>query len=296
MKTTSLVSIHGGHSGQFCLHATDTLEDIVKRYIDKGYQWVGITEHIPPHNEDFYYPDQIAAAHNPEYLLDHFGKYIRECRRLQKKYKPQIEIFVALETETFSGYKEYIPFLINKFQPDYLVGSLHSVNNIGFDYSPQLYDRASRSVGGMDALYCKYFDDQHEMITILKPAVIGHFDLIRIHDPNYQERLNKPIIMARIARNLQLIKKYDLIMDLNLRPLAKGGKEPYISRAILQMVHKLQIPVVVGDDSHGLPTVGAGIKKGIALLEKLGFNTNWRKPKLFNYPTELSDNNTVDRP
>ena len=34
-------SIHGGHSGQFCLHARDRLEDIIKRYIELGFAWGG---------------------------------------------------------------------------------------------------------------------------------------------------------------------------------------------------------------------------------------------------------------
>ena len=41
------VSIHGGHSGQYCCHAEDTLEEIVLAYIEHGYTWVGLTEHMP---------------------------------------------------------------------------------------------------------------------------------------------------------------------------------------------------------------------------------------------------------
>ena len=49
-NTTSAarVSVHGGHSKEFGDANDSTLEEIVRAYIDKGFKWVGITEHIPP--------------------------------------------------------------------------------------------------------------------------------------------------------------------------------------------------------------------------------------------------------
>ena len=56
MNVPKPVSVHGGHSGQFCGHAKDTLEEIVLAYIDQRYPWVGITEHMPPVSDAFVYP------------------------------------------------------------------------------------------------------------------------------------------------------------------------------------------------------------------------------------------------
>ena len=123
---------------------------------------------------------------------------------------------------------------------------------MGFDYSKEQYDKTVEAVGGIESLYCQYFDQQYEMIKLLKPSVVGHFDLIRIFDPGYKERLLLPEIMERIKRNLQLIYELDLIMDFNLRALLKGADEPYISRVILKMAIELGIAIVPGDDSHGL--------------------------------------------
>lgn len=283
MKTTPFVSVHGGHSGQFCNHASDSLEDIIRQYISKQFSWVGITEHVPAISEDLLYPDQKAAGLTPEFLYNRFGAYMRECRRLQFQYRSEIRIFAAMEIETYSGYEKFIPTLIQTFQPDYIVGSVHFVDDMGFDYSREQYDRTAESVGGKDTLYCKYFDQQYDMIQLLKPAVVGHFDLIRIFDDNYSDRLKKPEIMDRIKRNLALIKELDLVMDFNFRSLLKGATEPYISRPILEIARDLGIAVVPGDDSHGLASVGANMEIGIALLQELGFDTNWRKPKVYDY-------------
>ncbi len=283
MKTTSFVSVHGGHSGQFCHHAADSLEEIIQSYIAKQFPWVGITEHTPAISEALLYPDQKAAGLTPEFLLNRFAGYMKECKRLQQKYSSEIKIFAAIEIETYSGYKEFIPFLINRFQPDYIVGSVHFVADMGFDYSKEQYDKTVEAVGGIVPFYCQYFDLQYEMIEFLKPAVVGHFDLIRIFDPGYKERFFHPEIMKRIKRNLQLIRDLDLIMDFNLRALLKGADEPYISKAILEMALELGIAIAPGDDSHGLANIGVNMERGIALLEEAGCNTHWREPKLIQY-------------
>lgn len=283
MKTPSFVSVHGGHSGQFCHHATNSLEEIIRLYITKGFPWVGITEHSPAISEALLYPDQRAAKLTPEFQFNRFTSYMQECRRLQQKYSQEIKIFAAMEIETYSGYEEFVPFLLKTFQPDYIVGSVHFVDDMGFDYSQEQYGKTVAEAGGIVELYCKYFDLQYAMIRLLKPSVVGHFDLIRIFDPDYKQRLIEPEIMTRIKRNLQLIAELDLIMDFNLRSLLKGADEPYISRVILEMARTLGIAVVPGDDSHGLSSVGANMAQGIELLAELGFDTNWKQPRLISY-------------
>jgi len=283
MKKPSFVSVHGGHSGQFCHHATDSLEEIILAYIAQQFPWVGITEHAPAISEALLYPDQRAANLTPEFQFNRFTSYMQECRRLQQKYSEKIKIFAAMEIETYSGYEEFVPFLLKTFQPDYIVGSVHFVDDMGFDYSQEQYDKTVAAAGGIVPLYCKYFDLQHAMIKLLKPSVVGHFDLIRIFDPGYKKRLMEPEIMARIKRNLQLIAELDLIMDFNLRSLLKGADEPYISRRVLEMALQMGITVVPGDDSHGLSSVGANMDKGVTLLAELGCDTHWRQPKLIAY-------------
>ncbi len=283
MKKIFPVSVHGGHSGQFCHHATDMLEEIIELYIEKGFPWVGITEHAPGISLELLYPDQKAAGLTPEFLLERFDRYMKECRRLQEKYRDRIEIFAAMESETYSGYREFMPYLIETFRPDYVVGSVHFVDDMGFDYSREQYDQTAAAVGGKDELYCRYFDLQYEMIELLQPSVVGHFDLVRIFDPDYKTRIEKTKIMERIKRNLALIKELDLIMDFNLRSLLKGADEPYISRVILEMAAKMEIAVVPGDDSHGLANIGVNMDQGIAILAKMGFATDWPKPRRIVY-------------
>jgi histidinol-phosphatase (PHP family) len=94
MKPPAPVSVHGGHSGQFCNHAENTLEEVVQAYIEKGYLWVGITEHMPPVSDRFLYPDEIEAGLSAEILSHRFNRYMETCRRLQTSHADQIQIYV----------------------------------------------------------------------------------------------------------------------------------------------------------------------------------------------------------
>jgi histidinol-phosphatase (PHP family) len=272
------VSVHGGHSGQFCGHAKDSLEDIIKAYIGQRFVWVGISEHMPALNAAFLYPEEKSAGLTPVNTLTRFADYIRTCRQLQRQYASQIPIFVGAETEAHTGALEFAGQIQVRFQPDYLVGSVHHVDDIPFDLNPQEYNRALTAAGGFESLYCRYFDRQYEMLRALVPAVVGHFDLIRIFDPDYPVRLAQSSVRERIARNLRFIREHDLILDFNARALLKGGTEPYVSAPILEQALALGIAVVPGDDSHGIDTVGAGVPQAIQILESMGADTHWRRP------------------
>ena len=283
MSEAPLVSVHGGHSGEFCCHAKDSLREVVEEYIEQGFSWVGITEHISPPSDDFVYPIEEKDGFNAAKLYDRFSKYMENAKGLRREYSNDIELLVGFETEAYSGYIEHNRKLINEFKPDYIVGSVHHVNDLDFDSNAAEYEKAKLKAGGLIELYIQYFDLQHELIENLQPSVIGHFDLIRLFDANYKETIQQGDIAERIDRNLTLIAKLDLIIEYNLKAWQKGADEPYVSESILESAIEMGISIVPGDDSHGVKTVGMNLKKGIAILENLGVDCNWKKPKIIDY-------------
>ena len=278
MHQPSWVSVHGGHSREFCSHAVDTLEDIISAYIARGYAWVGITEHMPPVSDAFRYPDEAALGLTAEAMYERFARYMTRCRQYQASYADRITIFVGFETEAYGAAIPFAKDLQRLFSPDYIVGSVHHVADMPMDTSAADYEAAAKALGGVEALYLRYFDEQLEMIEALTPAVVGHFDLVRLFDPDYGERLKRPAIQARIRRNLERIRDLGLILDLNLAALSKGATEPYLAEPILLQARELGIPVVPGDDAHNVHEVGRHMEDGIARLLRLGFDTCWSRP------------------
>jgi len=59
---------HHSHSGQFCHHAYNTLEEVVKTAISKGMQTLVMTEHMPRDVTLDLYPEEVgcsASQHGP---------------------------------------------------------------------------------------------------------------------------------------------------------------------------------------------------------------------------------------
>lgn len=276
------VSVHGGHSGQFCHHAKNSLEEVVQAYIAAGYRWVGITEHMPPLNDHMRYPDEADAKITALALQEQFTRYFTEVRRLQQKYADRIRLYCAFETETYHGSASFVRKLIEATRPDYIVGSVHHVGGIGIDVSQELYEQARAKAGSLEHLYCEYFDQQLAMMHELKPSVIGHFDLIRIFDSNYTDTLELPAVWSRVERNLAYIAEQGFILDFNLRGFDKAI-EQYPSLPVLKLALQSGIAVVPGDDSHGVNSVGRNYERGIDVLKALGHDCRWQRPMLFEW-------------
>lgn len=272
------VSVHGGHSGEFCQHASDTLSAVVDAYMEKGFRWVGLTEHAPPPDDQRRYPDEVSAGLTAAFLQARFARYMAAARAIQKAVAHRLQVFVGFETESYPGGIAYARHLIDRYGPDYVVGSVHHAGVLPIDFSLDGYDAAAAACGGIEGLYCRYFDRQFEMLRRLRPAVVGHMDLVRLYDPDYPARLNRPEIARRIARNLTFIAEQGLILDFNLAALSKGASEPYVAPVILHQAHKLGIAVVPGDDSHGVATVGRHMAEGIRRIAAMGFSTDWQQP------------------
>lgn len=119
--------------------------------------------------------------------------------------------------------------LLGKYRLDLFIGSVHHVHAIPIDYSKDLYTKARQRSGGTDErLFEDYFDLQLEMLQALKPPIVGHFDLIRLlsDDPN-QSFASHNGIWQRILRNLDYIRQYGGVLEVNSAALRKGMTEPY---------------------------------------------------------------------
>lgn len=267
MSSKVLFSYHGGHSGEFCDHASPcSLEDLVKSYIEKGFTNLGLSEH-QPRESGFLYPEEKAKKRTSEFLFSRFEAYFKEARRLQKKYENQISILVGFETEVCDKSAfSLINDLRRQYSADYIVGSLHHVNGIAIDFSREEYERAIDSAGSLENLFCAYYDAQYQLISECKPEVIGHFDLIRIFAP--QDFVASAKIEDLIKRNILAANSYGAVFEVNSRAFKKGFLQPYPERSILNTLAELGAEITLGDDSHGPKDVALFYEEALEIVRQ----------------------------
>ena len=53
---------HHSHSGEFCNHASDKLEDVIREAIRQKMQVLALTEHMPRNREEDLYPGEVCVS------------------------------------------------------------------------------------------------------------------------------------------------------------------------------------------------------------------------------------------
>ncbi|KAF2480672.1 polymerase/histidinol phosphatase-like protein [Neohortaea acidophila] len=262
---------HHSHSGQFCGHATNTLDEVVQAAINKGMTTFCLTEHIPRERIDFYPREE--EEHTPETLYKLFDDYYREARRLQAVYKDQIVLFIGFEGEWIRPSSlTIIHDLLSRYEVDLFLGSVHHVHTIPIDYDPPVYHRA-RDVGNAtdERIFQDYFDAQLAMLEALHPPIVAHFDLIRLFsDQPNQTWKTWPSVWAKLLRNLRFIADYGGVLELNSSSLRKGMTEAYPQVEVCQEFKALGGRFTLSDDSHGVPHVGLNYDKVLDCVKRAG--------------------------
>ena len=220
---------HHSHSGQFCTHAANTLEEVVQHAISSGLSTIALTEHVPRGDEDLY-PGESEHSHYSTGLSKLFEDYVNEANRLRAKYSSQITILLGFESEWIRPASlDIIEKLLAKHRFDIFIGSVHHVHTIPIDFDDATYRQARDVAAGTDEkLFEDYFDAQYEMLQALRPPIVGHFDLIRLKsDEPDRVWTTMPTAWAKIMRNLGFVATYGGVLELNTSALRKGLQQPY---------------------------------------------------------------------
>ena len=262
-------SYHGGHSGEFCRHAKDSLADVVERAIAAGFSHYGLSEHAPRFRTEDVFPDETDLG--PDGLQAVFHKYAQEAVRLRDAYRDRISLLAGFETERLPP-RDWASRMrdIRASAPfDYIVGSVHDIDGMVIDVSPERTAAIAETLGGREAMQIRYFNALAELVATLKPEVVGHIDLIRKFDRPVADFV--PSVMRAIEPVLEAARDAGSVIDVNCGAYRRGYGPVYPLPAILKRARAMGIRVTLGDDSHGVATVGVGLDASLAAIAGAGY-------------------------
>lgn len=264
-------SYHGGHSGEFCAHAKSTLEEVVDTAIERGFTHYGLSEHCPRYRPQDLYPgeeqlglDGLAAA---------FDAYVARAFDLRDARSGEIELLVGFETETLppEGWLEAMTKLRSAHPFDYIVGSVHDICGRWLDFSPAETVKLAGDLGGPEALQVAYFDAVTNMVETLRPDVVAHLDLVRKYEPDGFSFSTR--VLRAIETTLEAIRASAGVLDVNCAAFRNGYGPVYPLPQILERARAMGIRVTLGDDSHGVQTVGVGLEQSLAAIAAAGYES-----------------------
>ena len=264
-----MVSLHGGHSGAFCEHASATLRETLEAAVAAQFRTYGVTEHAPRYEERHLYASERAKGYTTDRLERDFEEYAAESRRLQREFSDRLRVLRGFETEVVPSatYADRVRSLRERHGFDYIVGSVHHVNAISIDESAAVCRDAVESCGGFEPFAEAYYGAVERMIEDLRPEVVGHMDLLKRHAPKGID-LATPRIRRAASRALEAARARRCILDLNTAAWRKGLPEPYPAPWLVESARALGVPFCFGDDSHGPDQVGFGIERAKRYLLK----------------------------
>jgi histidinol-phosphatase (PHP family) len=256
------VSLHGGHSGPYCEHAKDTLEQVLEAAATAGYHTFGVSEHAPRSQERFLYKTEREKGYDLARLSHEFEAYAAAVRELARDFEGRLTVLCGFEAEVIpaSGYREEMLSHRRRFGFEYMVGSVHYVDEISIDGPRPDFERALAARGGIEPLAVAYYEALAEMVEALRPEVVGHFDLIRLHT-GPDAPLDTPRIRQAATTALEAVRDCGAILDVNTAGYRKGLGMPYPAPWLIESARLMEIGFCFGDDSHGIAQVGQGIEE-----------------------------------
>lgn len=267
------VSLHGGHSGPYCDHASGTLREILQKASEQ-YHIFGVTEHAPRLDDRQLYEEERQMGWDVAKLEANFQAYATDLTALSEEFGDRLTILRGFEAEVVpqAKYSEIMLGYRSQYAFDYIVGSVHHVNEIPIDGSQADFQHALESVGGFEPLAIAYYEHVAKMVDDLNPEVVAHLDLIRKNAPPEASIETPPI--RRAAQNaLEVIRTHNAILDLNTGGYRKGLGGPYPAPWLVKTAHQMGIPFCFGDDSHSPADVGSGIEDARNYLIENGVST-----------------------
>lgn len=150
---------HHSHSGQFCRHAKDDLEQVVSRAVELGFKTYGLSEHAPRYREEDLFPEEVGrhqsfnpgkslmmmqADLEPSDLALIYDDFLKTATRLQEHYRDRIRLLVGLETDFITplDLERTKALLEARREVQYVVGSVHHVAGVSIDFDQTTYLRS----------------------------------------------------------------------------------------------------------------------------------------------------------
>lgn len=265
------VSLHGGHSGEFCGHASDTLEEVLEAAVAAGYAIFGLSEHAPRSAARFLYPEEVEQGWDVARLAADFAAYAEASRRLVERFAGRLTVLRGFEAEVVpaASWAAETAQLRRRHGFEYVVGSVHHVDELPIDGRPEQLAQAIAGRGSLEAVTVAYYEALAAMVESLAPEVVGHFDLVRKLAAPFGS-VDTPAARRAAERALEAVAAAGSILDVNTAGMRTGLGHPYPAPWIVGRAREMGIGFCFGDDSHGVEQVGAGVEVAREYLLGLG--------------------------
>ena len=239
-----------------CQHAEGEPEEYVDAAIAAGWSEYGISDHAPLRPEPF---------DDWRMLERDLPTYFEWIERARKHAAGRLPIRAGLECDWLEGCNEWIADLASRYEWDYLIGSVHYLDDWDFD-NPKWVGSAWVDMD-IDDVWERYWATYSRMADSGLFDILAHPDLIKkfgYRPKGNLVRFYEPAINAIAASGCTI--------ELNTSGWHRPAQEAFPSSEFLELACSAGIPVVISTDAHSPKEVGRDMQRGIELVKSVGFS------------------------
>ncbi|MFC1606340.1 histidinol-phosphatase HisJ family protein [Candidatus Latescibacterota bacterium] len=235
-----------------CKHADGDMEEYVLKAISIGLTEIGFSDHMPVMPE-------------PQFCMG-FGDldyYVDTVLDLQDRFSDQITIKLGCEMDIVLDKQDEIKRIIETYPFDYVIGSIHYLDNWPFDQVQYSDTFENERVEG---IYNRFFDMIIQAAETGLYDITGHIDNIK--RMGYYPDCDLGEMYERVAVAL---RSMDCTVEINTSGFDTAAEEQYPSVEFLQVLQRHDVTVTIGSDAHRPEDVGRHYDSVKAILDMAGY-------------------------
>lgn len=244
----------------FC-DGKNTVEEMVQAALEREFVSLGFSGHSPVEGDDS--------------GMEDIPGYMAEIARCQEVYRNKITLYTGIEMDWLT---EPLPY-----QFDYVIGSVHCLVKDGVqypvDYSRSNFEESLAKGFGGDALaFAKlYYQTEDEMLSVMKPDIVGHFDLIRKFNADGSFFDEDDPVYRRMAEEVLRAHAKEAIFEINTGAIFRGYQtRPYPELWMLKVLRECGARITITSDAHNAVAIDGSFAQAKLLAEAAGFRTLWQ--------------------
>jgi histidinol-phosphatase (PHP family) len=193
--------------------------------------------------------------------IDSIDQMVKRIQVVQSEETHGVIVKFGVEMDYFYGMERQIHEVLSTLPLDYVIGSVHFIDDWNFDTDISEYDNID-----INRFYKQYFKLLQQSAKSKLFDIIGHCDLAKkfAYYPTFP-------LDELYDQTAQIFKKADVAVELNTSGRIKPCNEFYPSASFLERLAFHKVPITLGSDAHIEQNVGQFFDDAIMELKALGY-------------------------
>jgi len=239
--------MHLRDSQERIAHTADAVEPFIETAAEHGVDEIGFTEHVYYFRQTRPLWELPYQTERCVYDLDAYVDAVVEAKRRGLPVK------LGLEVDYAGGWQDELDAILEPYPWDYLLGSVHWIDGLAVDSSPNAGVWAEWPV---EEVWRRYFEALAEL------AASGHVDVLAHPD--------LPKIFGRRPERIEYPPLAGVALEISTNGRYKPVGELYPD---LELLHAAGLPVTLASDAHVPENVGRDFELALELARAAGYET-----------------------